>query len=143
MKRLVSAFSLPLLFSTLGLAQDFSGTYVFEEQSGDTVLTVQQDPQGKVQGTLQLDDGTTFQLKGEIKNNEVIGIASVQDESSLFKMCLQGGQLIYTIIGVTDDGKPDLEHAQEYPFARQGGAPAATTAAAAGPASSGQGFTGN
>lgn len=120
MKRLVTAFSLGLLFSTLGLAQNFSGTYVFEEASGDTVLTVQQDSQGKVRGTLQLDDGTTFQLAGEIKNNEAIGVASVQAKSSLFKLRFQGGQLIHTIIAVGADGKPDLANAQEYPFTRQG-----------------------
>lgn len=133
MKRLVTAFSLVLFLSTLGRAQNFSGTYVFEEQSGDTVLTVQQDSQGKVQGTLQLDDGTAFQLKGEIKNNEVIGVASVQDKSSLFKMRFQGAQLIYTIIAVTADGKPDLANAQEYPFARQGGGGGAPAAGMANP----------
>ncbi|HUU13294.1 MAG TPA: hypothetical protein VM182_06245 [Terriglobia bacterium] len=121
MKRLATAFSLVLVYSSLAVAQNFSRTYVLESGEGDTVLTVQQDAQGKVRGTLQLDDGTTFQLAGEIKNNEAIGIASVQDKSSLFKLRFQGGQLIYTIVAVGPDGKPDLANAQGFPFTHQGG----------------------
>jgi hypothetical protein len=144
MKRLATAFSLVLVFSSFAMSQNFSGTYVFESEEGDTLLSVQQDSQGKVRGTLKLDDGTTFQLSGDIKNNEAIGVASVQDKSSLFKLRFQGGQLIYTIIAIGPDGKPDLANAQEFPFTRQGGGAAPrAVAATSGPAASGQSFTGN
>ncbi|MBI1983259.1 MAG: hypothetical protein HYS61_03580, partial [Acidobacteria bacterium] len=124
MKRLVIVISLVPLFSSLALAQNFSGTYVLESGEGGTVLSVQQDPQGKVRGTLQFDDGPGYQLEGMIKNNEAVGIASLQGKSSLFKLRFQGDQLMYTIIPVTADNKPDVKNAQEFPFIRHGDVPA-------------------
>ena len=149
MKRLLIVLILALVFSSIALAQNFSGKYVLESGEGDTVLSVQQDAQGKVQGTLEFDDGTTFQLGGEIKNNEAIGIASNQANTNLFKLRFQGGQLIYTIIAIGPDGNPDLANVQEFPFTRQGGGeapgragPMTAAPAAPGTAASGHSFAG-
>ena len=149
MKRLLIVLILALVFSSIALAQNFSGKYVLESGEGDTVLSVQQDAQGKVQGTLEFDDGTTFQLRGEIKNNEAIGIASNQANTNLFKLRFQGGQLIYTIIAIGPDGNPDLANVQEFPFTRQGGGeapgragPMTAAPAAPGTAASGHSFAG-
>ena len=121
MKRLLMLLNFALVFSSLALAENFSGKYVLESGEGDTVLNVRQNARGEVQGTLELDDGTLYQLGGEIENNEAIGIASNQGRTNLFKLRFQGGQLIYTLIAIGPDGNPDLANAQEFPFTRQGG----------------------
>ena len=121
MKRLLMLLNFALVFSSLALAENFSGKYVLESGEGDTVLNVQQNARGEVQGTLELDDGTLYQLGGEIENNEAIGIASNQGRTNLFKLRFQGGELIYTLIAIGPDGNPDLANAQEFPFTRQGG----------------------
>ena len=149
MKRLLMLLNFALVFSSLALAENFSGKYVFESGEGDTVLNVQQNARGEVQGTLELDDGTLYQLGGEIENNEAIGIASNQGRTNLFKLRFQGGELIYTLIAIGPDGNPDLANAQEFPFTRQGGGEALGAAgpmtadpAASGGAASGHSFAG-
>ena len=67
MKRLLMLLNFALVFSSLALAENFSGKYVLESGEGDTVLNVRQNARGEVQGTLELDDGTLYQLGGEIE----------------------------------------------------------------------------
>lgn len=123
-------------------AQNFAGRYTFQDNMGTTTMVIQQDAGGKVSGTLTLDNGGLVTLQGELKGTEAIGISTLNGKSSLFKLHFQGDQLIFTMISVTADNKPDLEHAQSFPFTRQGGATAATASGGASGASSGHGFAG-
>lgn len=105
----------------IAAAQSFAGNYRLQDPQSATTMTVQQDRAGKVSGTLTLDDGSVVKLQGEIKETEAIGIAVMGEKNTLFKLHFQGEQLIYTMIAVTADGKPDLAHAQQFPFERAGG----------------------
>ena len=129
-------------FPVFALAQDFAGNYSLQDPQGTTTLVIQQDTSGKVRGTITMDNGAKVDLKGEIKGNEAIGIATLGGgKSSLFKLHFQGAQLIYTMIAVTADNKPDLANAQHFPFTRQGSGGSAS--AAAGGSAAGQASSGN
>ena len=132
-----------LMIPSLAAAQNFTGNYSLQDPQGTTSMSIHQDAGGKVSGTITMDDGSTVNLQGEIKGTEVIGIASMGEKNTLFKLHFQGAQLIYTMIDVTADGKPDLANAQQFPFTREGGgsAPPATGGPSAAPMASG-GFGG-
>jgi hypothetical protein len=139
---LVLAFAIIPIFA---LAQNFAGNYSLQDPQGTTTLVIRQGASGKVRGTITMDNGAKVDLEGDVKGSEVIGIATIRGgKGSLFKLHFQGAQLIYTMIAVTADNKPDLDHAQQFPFTRQGGGgspSAAVGGSAAGQVSSG-GFSG-
>ena len=119
--------------------------YSFQDPQGTTSMSIHQDAGGKVSGTITMDDGSTVNLQGEIKGTEVIGIASMGEKNTLFKLHFQGAQLMYTMIDVTADGKPDLANAQQFHFMRKGGGGTSSglQPMARPPAASGQTFSGS
>ena len=56
-------------------AQTFTGTYTLPNQTGVVTLTLKQDAQGKVTGTLS-GNGSTFQIQGEADGEDLIALAS-------------------------------------------------------------------
>ncbi|MBI4165526.1 MAG: hypothetical protein HY508_07315 [Acidobacteria bacterium] len=113
-------------------AQNFAGQYTFQDTQGTTSMSVQQDDSGRISGSVTMDDGSVVNLQGEIKGTEAIGIATIGEKNTLFKLHFQGEQLIYTMIAVTADNKPDLANAQQFPFSRTGGGKGGTGPAASG-----------
>jgi hypothetical protein len=110
----------------MAAAQNFAGNYRLQDPQGTTTMIIQQDAGGRVSGTLTMDDGSVVNLNGEIKGTEALGIATLGGKNTLFKLNFQGEQLIYTMIAVTTDNKPDLANAQQFPFERAGGGLAGT-----------------
>ena len=110
----------------MAAAQSFAGNYRLQDPQGTTTMIIQQDAGGRVSGTLTMDDGSVVNLNGEIKGTEALGIATLGEKNTLFKLNFQGEQLIYTMIAVTTDNKPDLANAQQFPFERAGGGLAGT-----------------
>jgi hypothetical protein len=111
-----------MLAARVASAQNYSGTYTLKTNEGVNTMVVQQDLSGKVTGTLTLEDGSQSHLNGVLKDGQVLGIFTTGGKGLLFKLRAQGQQVIFTMIPVTEDNKPDESLAQEYAFTRPGGA---------------------
>jgi hypothetical protein len=102
------------------MAQNFAGDYSFQSPEGAVTMSIQQGVGGTITGTVTMEDGSVVNLQGQTKGTEAFGIASIGEKSILFKLHPQGAQLVFTMIPVTSDNKPDMASAQEFAFSRQG-----------------------
>ncbi len=92
-------------------AATFTGSYSLKSAEGVTPLTLKQDKDGKVTGTLTEKD-LTLRLDGEVDKGRVIGIAlHVESNKQLYFIASpQAGQLVLDLIGAGADGKIDLKN---------------------------------
>lgn len=117
----LSTLVVSLLWVAEGFPQDFSGTYTLETSDGLNTLSLTQDAQGNVTGTLKSDDGVTFDLEGVIKETFVAGIITANERASYFKAQLVGQGLKLSVIPLNGENQPDYSQAREFVFTRQGG----------------------
>jgi len=126
-------FVLLALFSCSVLAQSYSGTYVTQNQQGGAVmLSLRQDAQKRVTGTLS-GNGSTFQVQGEIKPSGLVGTVTGNGATLFIAAELEGKQLKLVLVEPGPGGKPNLNSARQLVMTRSGaaGAPAAKAAPAA------------
>lgn len=125
------------LLCTPALAQNYGGTYTTTNQQGGTVtLVLKQEGPKNVSGTLT-GNNTTFQVKGEVTPDGLMG-AVTGPQGNLYMMAkLEGQGLTVVLAEPGPNGQPNLQAARRIQFARAGAAakPSAKSAEPAAPAS--------
>jgi hypothetical protein len=128
MRRILLVLTLGVLATPYGaLAQNFAGNYSLQSPEGAVTMSIQPGAGGTITGAVTMEDGSVVNLQGQTKGAEAFGIAAFGEKSILFKLHHQGAQLLFTMIPVTADNKPDMASAQEFAFTRQGQGGGATT----------------
>jgi hypothetical protein len=111
------------------LAQNFSGTYsVPNQQGGMVTLTLRQDAQQRVTGTLT-GNGNTLQIRGQVQNGSVLGTATGGLGALYLAAQFEGQRLRVMLAEAGPDGQPNLGAAQQIVMPRA--APAAEAGAPA------------
>jgi hypothetical protein len=123
------------------LAQDFNGTFELQSESGTNLLSLHQDGQGKVTGTLSMSGGDNYELNGQLQDMMVVGIWKSKALTGYFEAEVSGDDLVFYVVPPGSDGKPDMDRAQEFDFTRKGGT--ATGGAEPPPAPRARGATGS
>ncbi|MGD2154966.1 MAG: hypothetical protein PVG79_17000, partial [Gemmatimonadales bacterium] len=111
-----------LIFSGAVQAQDFSGTYTVTNDAGGTVtLTLAQDAQGQVTGTLSAP-GVRYDVNGVVDEGSVLGTVSNEMGGLYFAAEFDGGQLYMTLFEPDAYNQPNYDTGQTIVFNRAGGA---------------------
>jgi hypothetical protein len=116
-----ACFSLVLLLPCAqALAQNFSGTYTTKNpQGGSVTLTLKQDAQSRVSGTLS-GNGNTFQIQGQAQPTGILGTVT-GDNTTLFLHAQMNGAELRVILAEADaNGQPNLQATREIVMARAG-----------------------
>jgi len=117
----------PLLFLltvTPMSAQSYSGTYIIQAPEGAITLTLQQDAQGGVRGTLS-SGGVDFAVQGGPEAPGISGLVTGPGTRLGFVARHQDALLYVKLFGFTVFGQPDYAKAQTFAFSRQANTPAA------------------
>lgn len=131
---LLSLVCFTLLTVGSSYAQDYSGTYTLTNQKGGvTSLTLRQDAQGNVTGTMS-GNGNQYQVEGIVEEGFAVGAIYDQQGGVYFEAELQGNQLLLTLIEVGANNEPDYTRTTDLVLNRQGvaSAPATERSGAAG-----------
>lgn len=103
--------------------QDFTGTYVTQNQTGGAVTFVlSQDAQGQITGSLS-GAGVSFAAQGLLQEGTAIGTLSSASGGVYFMAELQGNQLNVTLFEPDANNQPDYNRSQSLVFTRSGAAP--------------------
>ncbi len=119
---LASLVMTSLIISGTAHAQNFTGTYTTTSKTGGTVtLSLLQDAQGRVTGTLSADD-VNYTLNGLVEDRSVLGTASSAAGGLYFAAELDAGQLYVTLFKPGANNQPNYETGETVVFRRTGGA---------------------
>lgn len=105
----------------------YSGTYTSNGNKGAVTLSLQQDADGTVTGTLG-NAGANFRLKGKVMTEgaaqgQVAGAAYEGEKfASFFQIAKQAGQVVLSLISANAAGEPDMAHKVQIVFTANGGA---------------------
>ncbi|MGD8726386.1 MAG: hypothetical protein PVH40_02010, partial [Gemmatimonadales bacterium] len=114
-----------LLLSVSIAAQNYSGTYAVQNQQGGLIsLTITQDAQGTLTGTMS-GNNQQYQVEGMLEEGIAVGAIYNQQGGVYFEAQLQGAQLLLTLIEPGPDNQPDYTKMQDLVLTRQGAAGAA------------------
>lgn len=93
-----------LLIAAAAFGQNFRGTYTMT--SGDVKLTLilDQDPTGRITGTLSSTKGTQFGLEGKINGGTLTGTCTGDAGQSYFEAEFEGNKLIFTLVEINAAG---------------------------------------
>lgn len=111
--------ALLLLFLSCGIlyAQDFSGTYG-TYVNGDTItLSLTQDAEGKVTGTMGLE-GLEYTIKGQRQGNRISGFMNAFDESLKFSARFTNNNLLLTLFDPEDVQSQSTDSSETLIFRR-------------------------
>jgi hypothetical protein len=114
-----AALSIALLCCAPAFAADnFAGTYTARNPQGNVVtLTLKQDKQGKVSGTLA-GQGLTFTVEAEVRPEGLIGTLS-GDSGMLFLISrLRGAELDVLLAEPTPTGQPNMQATRQFVMTR-------------------------
>ncbi|UCF20728.1 MAG: hypothetical protein JSU87_04780, partial [Gemmatimonadota bacterium] len=110
----------------LSFAQSYTGTYtVANQQGGIITLTLRQDAQNAVLGTMS-GNGVQFQVEGIVEEGVAVGAIYNEEGGVYFEAQLQGSQLLLSLFNVGPDNEPDYSNPTELVLSRQAGAAAPT-----------------
>jgi len=99
-------------------AQDFTGTYVTQNQAGGAVTFVlAQNAQGQITGSLS-GAGVSFAAQGLLEEGTAIGTLSSAGGAVYFMAELQGNQLNVTLFEPDANNQPDYNRSQSLVFTR-------------------------
>jgi hypothetical protein len=101
-------------------AENLSGVYTFSSQGVTLTLTLQQDPQGNIKGTLSSTTGAQFQVEGKVQDGAGLGVCRSQEGGSYFEAHPKGGQLLFALIEPGPNNMPDYSRTKELLFTRAG-----------------------
>lgn len=102
MKRnMITALIPLLLLYGILYARDFSGTYGFYEDGENIILTLTQDAQGSVTGTMSAE-GMKYSIQGQKKGDRIIGFMAAFDESLKFTIRFSHNNLLVTLLDPED-----------------------------------------
>jgi hypothetical protein len=106
----------------VAFAQNFSGTFsVANQQGGVITLTLQQDGQNALAGTMS-GNGVQYQVEGVVEEGIAVGAIYNQEGGVFFEAQIQGSQLLLSLFDVGPDNEPDYSNPTELILMRQGAA---------------------
>jgi hypothetical protein len=133
-------FGLLLLVPAVAAAQSFTGSYAVQSQQGGTItLTLRQDAQGTLTGSMTGND-VQYQVEGMLEEGVAVGAIYNEQGGVYFEAQLQGGQLLLTMIEPGPDNQPDYSKTQDLVLMRQGAIAGATPQQPGVPAQGGNRF---
>jgi hypothetical protein len=116
---IVTLLCLIVVFVDPSFAQSFSGTYaVANQQGGAIALTLQQDAQNALVGTMS-GNGVQYQVEGIVEEGIAMGAIYNQEGGVLFEAQLEGSQLLLSLFEVGPDNEPDYSTPTELILTRQ------------------------
>jgi len=100
----------------------FFGIYTLSSQGVTLTLTLKQDPQGNIKGTLSSATGAQFQVEGIVKDGVGLGVCKSNEGGSFFEAHPKGNQLLFALIEPGPNNMPDYSKARQLIFKRKEGA---------------------
>lgn len=133
MRCLALALLTGLVWPVTGCAQDLSGSYRYDGPNGAASLTLRQETTSRVTGTMQMPNGGTFVLDGQVENGRVIGDIILDGDRGFFAAGFQGATLL-VVVAERDPGtgQPRMDAGWTLQFSRVAGGGGASQEAAAG-----------
>ena len=124
--RRFACFTIAALTCASAAAQNYSGTFTTTNQQGGTVtLTLRQDAQSQVKGTLT-GNNNTFQVAAQATPQGLMGTVTGQQGNLYIMAQYEGPSLIVILAEPGPNGQPNLQAARRIVFAKSGAsAPAA------------------
>jgi len=120
--------------SPLGAWAQYNGTFTTKNQQGGTVtLTVKQDAQKRVTGTLA-GNGATFQLQGQVNADGLVGKLTGPQGSVFIAAELKGEALKVVLAEPGANGQPNLQAARQLAFTRSSASASSAKEKASAPA---------
>jgi hypothetical protein len=98
--------------------ENLSGTYSLSSQGVTLTLTLKQDPQGNIKGTLSSTTGVQFHVEGILQDGIGMGVCKSREGGSFFEAHPQGSQLLFALIELGPNNMPDYSKAKELMFTR-------------------------
>ncbi len=115
-------FSMALLVLSmlygLAWAESLSGIYTLSSQGVTLTLTLKQDPQGNIKGTLSSTTGAQFQVEGIVKNGVGMGVCKSNEGRSFFEAHPKGNHVLLALMEPGPNNMPDYSKAKELLFTR-------------------------
>ena len=109
-----------LLLPAASLAQNFDGTYSASNPQGGTItLTLRQDAQQRVTGTL-IGHGSAFQVQGQVQSGNVLGTATSASGMVYIGAQIEGQNLRVLLAEPGMNGQPNFNTARQFVMARAG-----------------------
>ena len=102
--------------------ENLSGTYTLSSQGTTLTLTLKQDAQGKIKGTLVSTTGARFQIEGMTQDGVGVGTCMGNQGGSYFEAHPKGNQLLLALIEPDANKNPDYNRVKHLMFTRKGGA---------------------
>jgi hypothetical protein len=99
-------------------AENLSGIYTLSSQGVTLTLTLKQDPQGNIKGTLSSTTGAQFQVEGIVKDGVGLGVCKSNEGGSFFEAHPKGNQLLFALMEPGPNNMPDYSKAKELIFMR-------------------------
>ena len=109
------------LLTGLAFAQNLSGTYILSSQGTTLTLTLEQNTQGNIKGTLSSTTGAQFRVEGVIQDNVGVGTCVSNQGGSYFEAHLKGDQLLLALIEPGPNNRPDYSKVKQLTFKRKEG----------------------
>lgn len=111
-----------LLIPTVAVAQNYSGSYTVQNQQGGSItLTLNQDAQGNLTGTMS-GNNQQYRVEGMLEEGIAVGAIYNEQGGVYFEAQLQGTELLLSLIEPGADNQPDYSQMQELVLTRQGAA---------------------
>jgi hypothetical protein len=107
----------------LGWSETLSGIYTLSSQGVTLTLTLKQDPQGNIKGTLSSTTGAQFQVEGIFKDGVGLGVCKSKEGGSFFEAHPKGNQLLFALMEAGPNNRPDYSKVKQLTFERKEGAP--------------------
>lgn len=115
-------FSVALLvlgmLSGLASAENLSGIYTLSSQGVTLTLTLKQDLQRNIKGTLSSTTGAQFQVEGMVQGGVGLGVCRSNEGGSFFEAHPKGNQLLFALMEPGPNNMPDYSKAKELLFTR-------------------------
>jgi hypothetical protein len=114
-----AALSIALLCGAPAFAADnFAGTYTARNPQGNVVtLTLKQDAQGKVSGTLS-GQGLTFKVEAEVRPEGLVGMLSGEGGTLFLISRLRGAELDVLLAEPGPTGQPNMQATRQFAMTR-------------------------
>lgn len=101
-------------------AENLSGVYTLSSQGVTLTLTLQQDSQGNIRGTLSSTTGAQFQVEGKVQAGVGLGVCRSNEGGSYFEAHPKGNQLLFALMEPGPNNMPDYSKAKDLLFTREG-----------------------
>jgi hypothetical protein len=99
-------------------ADNFGGTYTARNPQGNVVtLTLKQDKQGKVSGTLS-GQGLTFKVEAEVRPEGLVGMLSGENGTLYLISRLRGSELEVLLAEPDSAGQPNMQATRQFVMTR-------------------------